>query len=119
MTLTILPDLLQGTDEWLDQRRGMVTASVVGKLITAKTVKPAANDDSRALTAQLVAERITGWTDPNYVSDDMLRGIEDEPRAVEVYSERYRRSPPSGSWCATTGASPSATPPTGWSATTA
>lgn len=89
MTLTILPDLIQGTDEWHEQRRGMVTASVVGKLITAKTLKPASNDISRGLTALLTAERITGWTDPTYTSDDMLRGIEDEPRAVEKYSEHY------------------------------
>lgn len=89
MTLHILPDLIQGTDEWHDQRRGIVTASVVGRLITASTIKPASNDTSRALTAQLAAERITGWTDPTYVSDDMLRGVEDEPRAVEVYSEHF------------------------------
>lgn len=89
MTLIELPDLIQGSDAWHDQRRGMVTASVVGQLITATTIKPAKNDYSRALTAQLVAERITGWTDPTYVSDDMLRGHEDEPRAVEKYSERY------------------------------
>jgi hypothetical protein len=89
VTLIELPDLIQGTDEWLDQRRGMVTASVVGQLITASTIKPAKNDYSRALTAQLVAERITGWTDPQYVSDDMLRGTEDEPRAIDKYDERY------------------------------
>jgi hypothetical protein len=34
MTLHILPNLIQGTDEWLAARRGIVTASVVGKLIT-------------------------------------------------------------------------------------
>jgi hypothetical protein len=34
MTLHLLPDLLQGSDEWHTQRRGIVTASVVGKLIT-------------------------------------------------------------------------------------
>ena len=89
MTLHILPDLIQGTDEWLEQRRGMVTASVVGQLITPTTIKPANNDKSRALVAQLVAERITGWVDPIYVSDDMLRGVEDEPRAVEKYAEHY------------------------------
>lgn len=33
MTLTILPELQQGTPDWHDQRRGMVTASVVDKLI--------------------------------------------------------------------------------------
>jgi hypothetical protein len=89
MTLIELPDLIQGTDEWHDQRRGMVTASVVGQLVTPSTVKPARNDYARTLTAQLVAERITGWTDPTYVSDDMLRGHEDEPRARDLYSEHY------------------------------
>lgn len=88
MSLIELPDLIQGTDEWHDQRRGIVTASVVGRLLTA-TGKPANNDTSRTLTAQLVAERITGWTDPVYVSDDMLRGHDDEPRAVDVYAEHF------------------------------
>lgn len=91
MTLIELPDLVQGSDAWLDQRRGMVTASVVGQLITPATMKPANNDTSRGLTALLVAERITGYTDPVYVSDAMLRGTEDEPRAVEVYSEHYAK----------------------------
>lgn len=34
MTLHIYDDLQQGTDEWLAARRGIVTASVVGKLIS-------------------------------------------------------------------------------------
>ena len=34
MSLEILPDLIQGTEEWFAARRGIVTASVVGKLIT-------------------------------------------------------------------------------------
>ena len=89
MTLIELPDLIQGSDEWLEQRRGMVTASVMGQLITPSTIKPAKNDYSRALTATLVAERITGFTDPVYVSDDMIRGTEDEPRAVAKYEEHY------------------------------
>lgn len=86
MALIELPDLIQGTDEWHDQRRGIVTASVVGRLLTS-TGKVASNDTSRTLVAQLVAERITGWTDPVYVSDDMLRGHDDEPRAVAAYAE--------------------------------
>ncbi|MGZ0843127.1 YqaJ viral recombinase family protein, partial [Klebsiella pneumoniae subsp. pneumoniae] len=72
-----------------DQRRGIITASVVGKLITSKTLKAAANPESRSLTAHLVAERITGWTDPTYISDDMLRGMADEPRARDKYAEHY------------------------------
>ncbi|MCG3757390.1 lambda exonuclease family protein [Amycolatopsis sp. Poz14] len=91
MTLTAFPDVIQGSDEWHDQRRGILTASVVGQLVTPKTRKPAANAASRGITAQLVAERITGYTDPTYVGDDMLRGIEDELRARDLYAEVYER----------------------------
>ncbi len=87
MTLTEYPDLLQGTQEWLYARLGMVTASVVGQLVTAKTIKPASNDDSRGLTALLVAERLTGYSDPVFVSADMWRGTEEEPRARDKYAE--------------------------------
>lgn len=87
MTLTTYQTLEQGTQEWLDARLGTVTASVVGKLVTAKTLKVASNDDSRGLTAQLVAERITGWSDPNYMSADMQRGHDVEPIARDLYSE--------------------------------
>jgi hypothetical protein len=89
VSLIEFPDVIQGADEWHDQRRGIVTASVVGRLITPSTIRPANNPESRGLVAQLAAERITGWTDPTYMSDDMLRGIEDEPRAVDLYSEHY------------------------------
>lgn len=93
MTLTEYPDLLQGSDEWLEARRGLVTASVVGKLITARTVKPASNDDSRALTALLAAERITGWVEPTFTTSDMMRGVEDEPRARDLYAEHFATAP--------------------------
>lgn len=89
VSLHIYPELEQRSDEWAAQRRGMVTASVVGQLITTKTLAVASNDYSRALTMALVAERISDYTEPTYLNFDMMRGIEDEPRAVAVYSERY------------------------------
>lgn len=89
MTLHVYNDLEQGSDAWLEARRGIVTASVVGQLITPSTIKPANNDKSRALTTLLVAERITGWSDPVYVSDDMMRGTLDEPVARAIYAEHY------------------------------
>ncbi|WP_020658357.1 lambda exonuclease family protein [Amycolatopsis benzoatilytica] len=91
MSLTEFPDVIQGSDEWHEQRRGIVTASVVGQLVTPKTMKIAANDKSRSIVAQLVAERITGYTDPTYIGDDMLRGVEDELRARDLYAEFYKR----------------------------
>lgn len=89
MTLTIHTDLIQRSDEWYAARCGLVTASAVGKLVTPKTVQPASNPDSRRLLWTLAAERITGWTEPGYINDDMWRGIEDEPIARAKYSEHY------------------------------
>ncbi len=87
MTLHELPDLVQGSPEWHDQRRGIVTASVVGQLITAQTMQPAVNNYSRGLTALLTAERITGYTEPTYMNSDMMRGVLHEPIAREKYAE--------------------------------
>ena len=84
-TLRVYADVAQGTDEWHDLRRGMITASVVGKLVTSKTLAVANNPDQRGLLALLVAERVTGWTDPTYTSDDMWRGVECEPIARDLY----------------------------------
>lgn len=140
MTLNVFPTMIQGTDEWHTIRRGLVTASTVGKLITIKpptglenacpecdaapdmpclsklrkggeylpiksvhqartallasnntpfVLEVANNDTSRGLTALLTAERITNHTDLTFLNDDMLRGIEDEPRAVDNYSEHF------------------------------
>lgn len=87
MSLHIYENLEQGSDEWLEARRGLLTASVIGSLITAKTLKVADNEASRRLTAQLVAERILGWSEPAYFNDDMQRGHDVEPIARDLYSE--------------------------------
>lgn len=89
MTLTTYTDLEQGTPEWLAARCGIVTASVVGQLITPKTVKPAANDYSRALAVTLTAERITGHVEPIHENSDMMRGTLDEPFARDKYAEHF------------------------------
>lgn len=82
-------DVIQGSDEWLELRRGIVTASTVGQIITPLTLKVAANAEARSLTAQLAAERITGHVEPTYHSSAMWRGVDDEPRAREHYREHY------------------------------
>lgn len=89
MTLTIHTDMTQRSDEWYAARCGIITASTVGKLITPKTVQVADNPDSRRTTLLLASERITGWTEPGYISDDMVRGIEDEPIARQKYAEHH------------------------------
>lgn len=87
MAVKIYDDLTQGTEEWLEARRGIVTASVVGQLITTRTMKPANNDTSRGLTMSLVAERITGHIERAFVSEDMLRGTLEEPIARQAYAD--------------------------------
>lgn len=88
MSLHEYPELEQGSPEWLEARRGIVTASVVGQLLTA-TGRPASNETSRRLTLTLVAERITGLIEPVWVNDDMLRGQLDEPIARDLYREHF------------------------------
>lgn len=87
-TLHIYDELEQGSQLWLDARCGMLTASVIGKLITP-TMKVADNETSRALTATLVAERITGHVDYVHPSFDMQRGTLDEPYARSLYAQYY------------------------------
>lgn len=89
MTLTIYNELEQGSPAWDDLRRGMVTASTVGQLVTPKTIKPAMNDKVRAIAYQLAAERITGFTEPTYTSFDMEEGHVNEPLARDAYSEHF------------------------------
>lgn len=91
MSLIEYADIEQGTEAWHDIRRGVVTASVVGKLLTP-TLKVADNDVSRGLTAALVAERITGWTEDTPMTADMWRGTESEPFARDVYSTYYQQA---------------------------
>jgi hypothetical protein len=94
--LTEYPDITQGTPEWDDLRRGIVTASIVARLITGKTLAVAHNDESRGLTATLVAERITGHTDPTWQSNDMLRGQIEEPIARDLYSRHFAEARETG-----------------------
>lgn len=137
MTLHIFDELEQGTEEWMAARRGIVTASIVGKLIAIgtpdaitvdcptckaaaggsclsmaakkaptaiKTIHegrslaaadlppvygPADTDTSRAVTATLVAERITGFTEDAFMNADMWRGRDAEPYARDLYAEHH------------------------------
>jgi predicted phage-related endonuclease len=81
-------DLIQGSDEWLQARCGLLTASEM-KLILTPTLKIANNDKTRAHVWELAAQRITGYVEPHYISDDMMRGFDDEVRARDIYSDKY------------------------------
>lgn len=82
-------DLVQGTEEWLTARLGLLTASEMCRIITPSTLKAANNDKSRAHVFEIAAQRIARYVEPAYVSDDMLRGQEDEIDARDLYREHY------------------------------
>jgi predicted phage-related endonuclease len=81
-------DLIQGSEAWLAARCGLLTASEICRILTPK-LKIADNDKSRAHLSELVAQRITGYVEPHYIGDDMLRGQMDEIEARTLYAERY------------------------------
>jgi len=81
-------DIEQGSEEWHALRCGILTASEM-KFIVTPTLKPASNDKERAHLFELLGQRITQHTEPRYISDDMLRGHEDEIEARIRYAEHF------------------------------
>ena len=81
-------DLIQGSEDWHAARCGLLTASEM-KLIITPTLKMAANDKTRAHLWELAAQRITKYVEPQYVSNDMLRGHDDEIEARGLYVKHH------------------------------
>lgn len=88
MTITIHQDVVQGSDAWLEMRLGLLTASEM-KLIVTPKLKVADNEKTRSHVNEIAAQRISKYVEPAYVSDDMLRGMDDEYEARRIYAETY------------------------------
>lgn len=78
----------QGSDQWLQARCGMLTASEV-KLILTPTLKVAENEKARAHLWELLAQRVNQYVEPHFLGYEMQRGHEDEVYARILYSEKY------------------------------
>ena len=78
----IILDQEQGSEEWLRVRLGRPSASMFNKLIT-QTGKPSSSADG--YINELIAERLTGKSEPFYVTEWMERGTALEPEAREAY----------------------------------
>jgi hypothetical protein len=72
----------QGTDEWLQARLGVLTASNFSKFITGGG-KPSAQAEGEI--NKLIAERITGQRADIFTTPWMERGTELEPKARELF----------------------------------
>jgi predicted phage-related endonuclease len=88
VTITIHRDMIQGSDKWLAARCGILTASEMSRIITP-TLKVAKNEKASAHLYELLAQRITRYVEPHYISDDMLRGQVDEIEARLLYAKHY------------------------------
>lgn len=87
MTITYHTDLIQGSDSWLAQRCGLISASEMKHVLTVKSLKAADNKETRAHAFELAFQRITKHVEAQYVSDAMLRGQEEEIYARAAYEE--------------------------------
>jgi putative phage-type endonuclease len=73
----------QGSQEWLRERAGKVTASRIADLM-AKT-KSGYGASRANYAAQLIAERLTGCVAPSFTNAAMIHGTETEPEARRAY----------------------------------
>lgn len=78
----IILDMEQGTEEWLQARMGIPTASAFDRIFTA-SFKPSAQ--SNAYMGGLLAEHLTGKRPDNFETEWTIRGHELEPSARRLY----------------------------------
>lgn len=71
----------QGTDEWLNDRLGKVTASRIADVMMKPTTAGFKN-----YQAQLICERLTGQPTEMFTSAAMQHGTDTEPQARAMYS---------------------------------
>lgn len=83
-------DFEQGSEDWIECRRGLMTASEM-KLLVSPSLKYLESDKERAHVLELAAQRISKFVELHYITDDMLRGNDDEIRAKAKYEEVYKR----------------------------
>jgi putative phage-type endonuclease len=79
----------QGSQEWLQDRCGKVTASRIADLM-ART-KSGYSASRANYASQLICERLTGCVAPSFTNAAMIHGTETEPearRAYEFYIDR-------------------------------
>jgi len=78
-----MSDIIQGTPEWFELRRGKVTASRVADIM-AKT-KTGVSASRGNYLIELAIQRVTGVVEESYKNEAMIRGTEEEPKARQAY----------------------------------
>lgn len=70
----------QGSQEWSEFRLGKITGTRIKKALSSTNLD---------LVDELIAEMVSGKSEDNYESEDMVRGTEYEPLAVEAYEKEF------------------------------
>jgi putative phage-type endonuclease len=74
----------QGTAQWLEVRRGRITASRIVDVLN-QLKRGGEGADRRNYRIELISERLSGRSEPHYVSPEMDWGSEYEPFARSAY----------------------------------
>jgi putative phage-type endonuclease len=74
----------QGSAEWLDARRGKITASRIADVLD-RLKKGGEGAGRRNYRIDLIAERLSGRSEDHYVSPEMVWGTDCEPMARTAY----------------------------------
>jgi len=91
MTIKYFDNFLQGSDEWFQARCGLLTASEIKRIVTAKNLTYSKDKKTKLHVFELLAQRLNNFVEPSYVSDDMIRGTIDEIEARSLYVEKYNK----------------------------
>lgn len=87
--IKIYKEVIQGSDEWLSLRCGILTASEMKNILTPKTFKTIKNVSESSHFYELLSQRITGYIEPSFIGDDQMRGWEDEIKCRDLYSQHF------------------------------
>lgn len=85
----------QRSQEWFDARRGIPTCSRFDSILTPKTGKPAAAQETliNQLIAESIAPPVEGFIKPAYVSEEMEQGMKLEAEARCAYELEFAPAP--------------------------
>jgi putative phage-type endonuclease len=76
--MEIIKSCIQGSEEWHSQRLGSIGGSSIATAVSSGKTR-------QTLLYRMVAEILSGEKTQWYVNEHMLRGIEREPKARELY----------------------------------
>lgn len=83
--MIIVDDILQGSDEWLKERLGKVTGSMVSNVMS-KGRGSSPSKLSETYMIELISETLTGKSKPFFENEAMRWGTATEPQARDMYS---------------------------------